>query len=283
MTAIRLEDVWFSYHDHAVLRGVTLTIRLGETVGLLGRNGVGKTTLTKLLAAILHPTRGTVWIGEQATAGKAPEEVANWVAYVFQHADQQLFARTVLDEVAFAPRQRGLDESDARALAASALEEVRLGALASAHPYDLPPPQRKLVALAAALAQASQVLVLDEPTLGLDRDGRGVVCRVAQDAAARGVAVLAVSHDLEFVANSVERTLVLEEGGVVYDGACRDLILDAARLAALGLEMPPAACLSRALRFPGVPVRFDAVATVLAERCRDLEGSVTSRFSDDQS
>lgn len=283
MTAVRLEDVWFSYRDHTVLRGVTLTVRLGEAVGLLGRNGVGKTTLTKLLAALLHPTRGTVWIGEQASTGKAPEEVANWVAYVFERADQQLFARTVLDEVAFAPRHRGLSRAQAGTLAASTLERIGLSDLAAAHPYDLPPPQRKLVALAAALAQATKILVLDEPTAGLDRTGQEVVCKIVRDAAARGIAVLAVSQNLQFVANTVERVVVLERGVMVFDGACRTLMLDSARLAGLGLETPPAVHLSQALGLPGVPVRFDAVAAALGERCRGHQGSVTSRSPNDQS
>lgn len=282
MTAVRLEDVWFSYRNHTVLRGVTLTIQLGEAVGLLGRNGVGKTTLTKLLAALLHPTRGTVWIGEQASTGKAPEEVSNWVAYVFEQPDRQLFARTVRDEVAFAPRHQGFSRAEANTLAARTLERVGLADLAPAHPYDLSPPQRKLVALAAALAQATQVLVLDEPTLGLDRNGRDVVCRIVRDAAARGIAVLTVSHDLQFVANTVERVLVMERGAMVYDGACRSLMLDSARLEGLGLEMPPAVCLSQALRLPGVPVPFDAVAAALRKRCCGRQGSVTSDFPDDQ-
>jgi energy-coupling factor transport system ATP-binding protein len=282
MTAIRLKDVWFSYGEQAVLRGLSVAIRPGETVALVGRNGVGKTTLTKLFVGLLHPTRGVVYVGEQSTTGKAPEDLANWVAYVFQHSHEQLFARTVLDEVAFAPRQQGLSTHEAQGVAIKTLDRVGLADLASVHPYDLPPSHRKLVALAAALAQASRVLVLDEPTLGLDRDGKTVVCRIVREAAKRDVAVLAVSHDLGLVADVLERTLVLANGEWAYDGRSRDLVLNGALLGDLGLEMPPAVRLSHAIELPGLPVQSDAVAAALRERCRGYGGRVTSRLADDQ-
>lgn len=283
MTAVRLDDVWFSYGAESVLRGASLTLRAGEAVALLGRNGAGKTTLTKLVVALLQPVRGTVWLGEQPTSGKKPEDVANWTAYLFQHADQQLFARTVLEEVAFAPRQLGQSDTEAREVAADALARVGLSSVVGTHPYDLAPAERKLVALAAALAQRARVLVMDEPTQGLDRAGRDRVSRIVREVTSEGVAVLAVSQDLAFVAEALERSLVLVDGVLAYDGDSRALLWDADRLEGLDLEAPPSVDVARALGMPLRPVAVDEVVEALEERCREDRGPIPSRFADDQS
>lgn len=282
MTALRFEAVSFSYGERSVLRNVNLTIGPGERVALLGRNGVGKTTLTKLAVALLQPTGGTVWLGGEPTSGKAPEDVAHWAAYLFQHPDQQLFARSVLDELAFAPLQRGVDEAQARCVAALALQRMGLEHLQAEHPYDLSPAHRKLVTFAAALAQGSHVLVLDEPTQGLDRSGRTRVGQVIGDVAAQGTTVLAVSQDLGFVADVMDRAVVLADGVLAHDAPAGELVRDAERVAVLGLAVPPAARLSLALALPGAPVAFEAVAAALEERCRGRGRSVTSRSAYDQ-
>ncbi len=263
MSALRLEEVWFGYDDTPVLRGVSLEIAGGEAVALLGRNGVGKTTLTKLIVALLEPRSGVVRVGGRITEGKAPEDVARLVAYVFQHPEQQLFARTVWSEVAFGPHQQGLGDDEKRGVVGDALQRVGLDAYAEVHPCDLPAAQRKLVTLAAAIAQRPRVLVLDEPTQGLDRGGVDRVAAIIAGLIKDGVAVLAVTHDLAFVAEALERAIVLEEGRVAYDGPSRDLVLDAARARELGLEVPPAAALSVALELPGRPVRVGEVVEAL--------------------
>ncbi len=276
MIALRLADVWFAYADVPVLQAISLDIRQGEAVALLGRNGVGKTTLTRLVMALLRPARGAVWVGDRNIEGRAPEEVARRAAYVFQHADQQLFARTVWDEVAFAPRQQGVGREEADAVVASALRRVGLDALGEAHPYDLPPARRKLVTLAAALAQRPRLLVLDEPTQGLDRVGTARVATVICGLVEEGVAVLAVTHDLGVVAEAFPRAVVLAEGRVAYDGPSRPLMLDGERLAALGLAEPPLARLSRALTLPDLPITAADVAAALVDRCRALASRVSS-------
>ena len=268
MTALRFDDVWFRYDAAPVLRGVTLTLEPGETVGLLGPNGAGKTTLTKLIVGLLQPDRGGVWVTGRTTQGRTPEQMARQTAYVFQHPDQQLFARSVAAEVAFAPRLRGLHADEIETLVHSVLRRTGLEGVAEEHPYDLPPAQRKLVALAAALAQQPQLLVLDEPTQGLDRAGLARVTEVVRGLASDGVAVLAATHDLPFVVEALDRSVVLVEGELVHDGGSRDLVWDEAQSAQLGLEPPQAARLSRALDLPGRPVRADDVARALAPLVR---------------
>ncbi|MBE0592880.1 MAG: ABC transporter ATP-binding protein [Gemmatimonadales bacterium] len=277
MKVLRFEDVWFSYGDEPVLKGVSLAVEPGETVALLGRNGAGKTTLTKLVMALLHPDRGYVWVGDRVTQDRTPEQMASRAAYVFQHADQQLFARTVWGEVAFAPRQLGLEPHEVERVVADALRRVGLDRSADQHPYDLPSPQRKLVTLAAAIAQQPRVLVLDEPTQGLDALATQRVVQALQALAAEGVAVLAVTHDLGFVTEALDRALVLGGGTIVYDGPAADLVTDEERAMALGLGMPAQVRLSLSLGLAGRPLRAVDVAAAL-RRHSEAGGPVREEF-----
>jgi energy-coupling factor transport system ATP-binding protein len=266
MNVLRFEDVRFDYGGPPVLRGISLSIAAGETVALLGPNGAGKTTLTKLIVALLQPTAGIVRLAGRSIERKVPEQLARQVAYVFQHPDQQLFQRTVAQEVAFGPHQRGLSSDDVAEVVRSVLAQTGLTSLAEEHPHDLPPAQRKLVALAAALAQEPRLLVLDEPTQGLDRSGMHRVCRVVAEVVASGVAVLAVTHDLAFVAEALERTVVLVEGQVVHDGPTSAFLLGEVVDATHAIGAPPAAHLSAALALPGQPIRIADVGRAVASR-----------------
>lgn len=268
MNVLRFEEVQFEYDGPPVLRGVSLSMTAGETVALLGPNGAGKTTLTKLIVALLQPKSGIVRIGGRSTEGKVPEQLARQVAYVFQHPDQQLFQRTVAQEVAFGPRQRGLSTDDVANEVRSALAQTGLTAVAQEHPHDLPPPQRKLVALAAALAQQPLLLVLDEPTQGLDRSGMARVCRVVESVAKKGVAVLAVSHDLAFVAESLQRAVVLVQGQIEYDGPTPDFFSREVVEGTYGVGAPTAVQLSAALDLPDKPIRVAEVGRAIALRLR---------------
>jgi len=256
---VRVESVRYAYGDLEALRGVTLTIRAGETVALLGPNGAGKTTLTRLLVALLRPAVGRVTVGDWDVARKRPDEMAGRVGYVFQHADQQLFARSVREDVAFGPRQLGR----AAASVVPVLDELGLMPVAAVHPYDVPPPVRKLVALAGVLVMEPAVLVLDEPTAGLDRQQRERVIGALRRRAAAGVTVLVVSHDLAFVAELVERVVVLREGRVAADRSARELLYDRGALAALELTPPVTVEIGQALRLPGAPIRTAEVAAAL--------------------
>jgi energy-coupling factor transporter ATP-binding protein EcfA2 len=256
---VRLEDVRCAYGDLVALRGVTLELRSGEAVALLGPNGAGKTTLTRLLVALLRPLAGRVTVGDWDVARKRPDEMARRVGYVFQHADQQLFARSVLEDVAFGPRRLGRSAAPV----APVLDELGLSEVAAFHPYDVPPPVRKLVALAGVLVMEPQVLVLDEPTAGLDRRQRERVVAALRRRAGTGVTVLAVSHDLDFVCELAERVIVLNEGRVAADRPARELLYDRQTLRELELRPPAAVQIGTALRLPGAPIRAVEVADAL--------------------
>jgi energy-coupling factor transport system ATP-binding protein len=264
--SLEVHNVWFGYTGEPVIRGVSLNVDPGETVALLGHNGAGKTTLTRMIMGLLKPARGEIRVAGIPTRNKAPEDVAAVAAYVFQHSDQQLFARSVLNEVMFAPRQMGAGEAEARSLAIAALHDVGLVQRADVHPYDLPSPERKIVALAAALAQRPQVLVLDEPTQGLDAGFRRRVLAVLGELSSRGVAVLLVSQDLGFVVEIADRAVVLTQGRIVADLPPRDLAGDEKAAKELGFTIPPAARLAQSLGLPGKPARISEVIEALRRR-----------------
>ncbi len=257
--AVRWEAVRFAYDGVEALRGVSLDVPAGTTLAILGPNGAGKTTLTRLLIGLLRPRAGRVSVGDWDVAAKRPDELAARVGYVFQHADQQLFERTVRRDVAFGPQRLGLGDGGVE----RALGELGLLGGAESHPYDLPAPARKLVALAGVLAMEPGVLVLDEPTAGLDRAGRDRVIAALRRRSVDGVTVVVVSHDLAFVAEVAERIVVLREGVVVADAPAGRLLGDAAALAPLGLEPPPAAAVGAALGLPGAPIRVEDCAAAL--------------------
>ena len=209
MSAVRWEHVSHDYGRGPVLSDVTLSVEPGERVALLGHNGAGKTTLTRMLVGLVRPTAGSVFVGDWPVARRRPDELASRVGYAFQHADQQLFARSVREDVAFGPKQLGRD----LAAVDEVIAELRLTPYAARHPYDLPAPLRKLVTLAGVFAMQNAVLVFDEPTAGFDRELRQLVV----DAITRraGATMLLVSHDLAFVRAVATRSVMLAEGRVL--------------------------------------------------------------------
>jgi energy-coupling factor transporter ATP-binding protein EcfA2 len=265
--ALAFEHVSFDYAGRPALMDVSFDIAPGERVALLGRNGAGKSTLLRLVTGLLRVGAGTVRVGDWDAAARRPDQLARRVGSLFQHADQQLFARTVADDVAFGPRVTGIPAPETTERVRRALEGLGLLEVATEHPYDLPPPWRKLAALAGALALEPMLLVLDEPTAGLDRRSRA---RVAEALAARadgGTALLVVTHDLGFAAETLQRALVLEQGRLARDAALGPFLAEAKPLERLGLVAPPLARLSRALGLAGGPVREAEVARALTQRC----------------
>jgi energy-coupling factor transporter ATP-binding protein EcfA2 len=160
--------------------------------------------------ALVRPRLGRVTVGDWDVALRRPDQMAERVGYVFQHADQQLFARSVLEDVSFGPRRVARTLASVPAL----LEELALAKYAELHPYDAPAPIRKLVALAGVLAMQPAALVLDEPTAGLDRELRALVIEALRRRVAAGVTVIAISHDRKFIEAMAPRLVQMREGRV---------------------------------------------------------------------
>lgn len=268
MTTLGLDDVGFVYPDGTrALVGVSLTIVPGETVAIVGQNGSGKSTLVRLLDGLLRPTEGRVTHDGADIAGERVARLAARVGIVFQDPDRQIFAGRARDEVAFGPRILGRTAAEARAAADGALEAVGLAGVADTNPYDLGYSRRKLLAVASVLAMRTPVLVLDEPTTGQDARGIARVQRVVADVAGEGRTVIAISHDLRFVAESFGRVVVLGAGRVLLDGSPAEVFAESgwSTLAATSLVPPFAARVGARLGLGSTPTE-SALVEALAAR-----------------
>lgn len=213
---IEVEDLWFSYpNGKEVLHGVDLKVYSGECVALLGENAAGKTTLLKQLVGLLKPDRGRVRILGRDTRRTTPQELARYVGYLSQNPNDYLFQATVADELRFTLTNLGLTEAGHidRVLGKLALENFR-----AANPRDLSSGERQRVALASVMVAEPQLLVLDEPTRGLDYGLKERLGRLLQDIAAEGTTVLVVTHDVEFAAEYARRAVLLFDGRIAGDG-----------------------------------------------------------------
>jgi energy-coupling factor transport system ATP-binding protein len=229
MTALALEGVGFVYPDGTrALSDVDLTVAPGEVVAIVGQNGSGKSTLVRHLDGLLRPTEGRVLHDGVDIAGTRVAALAGTVGVVFQNPDRQIFAGKVRAEVEFGPKILGRPAALASAAAAAALEAVGLTELADTNPYDLGYSRRKLLTLASILATGTPVVVLDEPTTGQDARGVARIQRVIADLCADGRTVIAISHDMRFVAETFERVIVMGAGRIILDGAPADVFAESA-------------------------------------------------------
>ncbi|HEX6140601.1 MAG TPA: ABC transporter ATP-binding protein [Candidatus Limnocylindria bacterium] len=244
--------------------GVDLRIDPGEQVALVGQNGSGKTTLVRHLNGLLRPTSGRVLLDGQPTARRTVADLARSVGLVFQDPDRQIFAGSVRSEVEFGPRNLGLRGATLRSAVEAALEAVGLEAEAGTNPYDLGASRRKLLALASVLAMGTPVLVLDEPTTGQDARGVAVVRDVIAAARQAGRTVIAISHDMDFVARTFARVIVMRAGRIVLDGSPKSVFgADAWEvLRSAFLEPPLAAAIGHRLGLGSTPTDEALVAAL---------------------
>jgi energy-coupling factor transport system ATP-binding protein len=220
VTDLVLEDVSFVYPGGTrALDGIDLAIAAGESVAVIGQNGSGKSTLVRHLDGLLRPTAGRVLHDGDDVASVPVAQLARRVGIVFQNPDRQIFSGTVRAEVGFGPRILGRSRDETAAAVAAALAATGLADLADTNPYDLGFSRRKLLAMASVLAMSTPVLVLDEPTTGQDLRGVHRVIDVVRSAAAEGRTVIAISHDMRFVAETFERIVVMADGRIVLDGS----------------------------------------------------------------
>jgi energy-coupling factor transport system ATP-binding protein len=217
--SLALQDVSFRFPDGTeALREVTLEIEGGRRLALVGQNGSGKSTLVRQLNGLLRPTSGRVLIDGRDIADRRVAQLAAIVGLAFQNPDRQIFSRTVGDEVAFGPRNLGRRGEELVRRSRDALAAVELAGLEQVHPYDLGYTQRKLLAIASVLAMDTPVVILDEPTTGQDATGIRLLADLVTRLSAEGRTVIAISHDMRFVAETFERIVVMREGTIVLDG-----------------------------------------------------------------
>ena len=234
--ALQVRGLHFAYPDgSAALAGVDLTVMPGERVAVLGPNGAGKTTFVLAAAGLLDPTVGSVAVGGTALAKDTRAAVLGQIGVVFQDPDDQLFMPTVEADVAFGPANQGLRGAELAARVAEALAMVGLQDAAAKAPHALSAGQRRRAALAGVLAMRPSVLVLDEPSSALDPAARRELADVLSSLR---VTTILVTHDLPYALELCERTVVLDRGQVVADGATREVLADEGFMRAHRLELP---------------------------------------------
>lgn len=272
---IEVRDLWHVYLrgtplEATALRGAEFELLPKERAGIIGHTGSGKSTLVQHLNGLLRPQRGRVVVdGVDLSDPDADlKRVRRTVGLVFQFPEQQLFEPTVGDDVAFGPRKLGLGREEVRRRVRDALEAVGLPfeAFKDRYTFGLSGGQMRRVALAGVLALEPRVLVLDEPTAGLDPQGRRELLGYLERCSAeRGMALVFVSHNMEEVAELVDRVWVLAGGRTVLSGPAREVYGRVEELEALGLAAPQYTQLVRRLAAAGWPVRTDVLTLDEAE------------------
>jgi len=269
VTHLALEGVGFVYPDGTrALSGVTLTMAPGELVAIIGQNGSGKSTLVRQLDGLLRPTEGRVLHDGGDIVGIRVAALAARVGIVFQNPDRQIFAGRVRAEVEFGPRILGRSSAEAAESATAALAEVGLTELADANPYDLGFSRRKLLTLGSVLAMGTPVVVLDEPTTGQDARGVVRIQQVVATLASAGRTVIAISHDMRFVAETFKRVVVMGAGRVLLDGTPAEVFAESAwaTLASTYLEPPLAARVGARLGVGSTPTEVSLVEALVEAR-----------------
>jgi len=250
---LEVEDIHHRYPDGTdALSGVSCAIRRGEFVAILGQNGSGKTTLVKHLNGILEPTSGEIRLLGQSLRGQPPSRLSRRVGLVFQNPDHQIFAERVREEVAFGPRLQGLSESEITARVEEALEAVGLADAGDLDPFVLTKGSRQQVAVASTLATKPEVLILDEPTTGLDhRELQGMMALIRRLNRA-GHTILIITHAMAVAAESARRVILMRDGRIVRDGPTREIFADEAALLTMGLTLPPVVQVANRLGIPAL-------------------------------
>ncbi|MBL8090074.1 MAG: ABC transporter ATP-binding protein [Anaerolineales bacterium] len=232
---LSVNDLHFSYPDgHAALHGVSLKLCNGDKVALVGPNGAGKSTLMLHLNGILHGNGDVEIAGKKLTKDNLPM-IRAMVGLVFQNPDDQLFSPTVFEDVAFGPLHMGLTEDEVRQRVDNALEAVKMTAYKDRLSHHLSVGEKKRIAIATVLSMNPSLLVLDEPSAGLDPRARRTLINLLRELP---ITMLVSTHDMALVKELFPRTVVMDEGKVVADGLTQDILADEVFLNQHGLEKP---------------------------------------------
>lgn len=268
--AIEIKNLNYIYGQDTVfeqyaLKNVNLSIADGEFIGLIGHTGSGKSTLTQHLNGLLKASSGDILYNGESIykEGYSMKALRSKVGLVFQYPEHQLFEVDVLSDVCFGPKNQGLSQEEIEKRAKEALSLVGLDeSFYEQSPFELSGGQKRRVAIAGVLAMKPEVLILDEPTAGLDPKGRDDILGLIADLHKKqGMTIILVSHSMEDVAKYVSRLVVMNHGEKAYDGAPKEVFRHYKELEAMGLAAPQITYVVQALRQRGIPVSED-VTTV---------------------
>ncbi|PKM67476.1 MAG: energy-coupling factor transporter ATPase [Firmicutes bacterium HGW-Firmicutes-2] len=266
--SITIENLNYTYGADTAfrmqaLKQINLKISSGEFVGLIGHTGSGKSTLIQQINGILKPDSGKVIIGDISIFDKGVDlrSIRQKVGLVFQYPEHQLFEMTVFKDVAFGPTNMKLQEDDVNDRVKHALNIVGIDeSLYESSPFDLSGGQKRRVAIAGVLAMMPEILILDEPTAGLDPKGRYEILNEIQNLhKSLGITVILVSHSMEDIARYVDRVVVMDKGEIKMDGLVKDIFKETEALEAMGLAVPQISYLIQALNKQGFNLSEDIV------------------------
>lgn len=275
--SIRLEHVNLIYspdtkHPVHALNDICVELKDGEFIGLIGHTGSGKSTFVQHLNGLIRPTSGKIFFDEKDIYASKYDrkKLRGDVGLVFQYPEHQLFENDVFSDVCFGPRNLGLDDEEIRLRAAEALEAVGFPKeMYETSPFDLSGGQKRRVAVAGVLAMKPKVLILDEPTAGLDPQGREEILElIAKLHRDNDMTVILVSHSMDDVANYVERLIVMDKGQIAYDDTPKEVFKHVGELESMGLAIPEVTYIMRELRASGIDV--DDTVTTIAEATEQI-------------
>ena len=253
---IEIENISFAYpNGRKVLNEVSLTIKKGEFVALMGQNGAGKTTLAKHLNGLLKPTSGKVLVEKMDTGQHTVARLATKVGYVFQNPDHQIFSKTVAEELAFGPKNLGWPAERIQEAVGRAASDIGMSNRLDAEPYFMGLAERKLVAIASVLDMQPDVLVLDEPATGADYGVALRIMRYISGLHQQGLTVVIITHDVSLAANYATRMVVMGDGKIKIDGPPHEVFTQKGLLRECKIALPQVAELSETLSSCGLPFR----------------------------
>lgn len=255
--SIQLDSISYTYPSGVdALKNVSLTIQSGEIVAIVGENGAGKSTLVKQINGLLRPSSGKVSVNDLDISQFSTAQLAKTVGFLFQNPDEQLFERSIFREVAFGPKNLGLDSGQIEERVKAALESVGLASQKDRHPYDLSYTMRKLIALAATLALETPILVLDEPTVGQDAIQQAAIGELLKKLHREGRTQIIITHDLDFCANIAQRIIVMGGGIILADGPAEEVLTENAILNEAAVDAPQIVRLAQSLGMPNAPLHI---------------------------
>lgn len=282
--SIVMNNVIYNYmpgtpFEKTALNDVSLEIKDGEFVGLIGHTGSGKSTLIQHLNGLLKPTSGSILIDDVniTVKGVSLREIRQKVGLVFQYPEHQLFEETVYKDIAFGPQNLGLaqEEIESRVKQTMKLVGLDYNEYKDKSPFDLSGGQKRRVAIAGVLAMKPKILILDEPTAGLDPRGRDEILEnIKQLHKTQKMTIILVSHSMEDVAKLVDRIIVMNRGKVALSGTPREVFMQPEKLEEMGLSVPQVTYLVRKLKVKGFNIKQDVITVEEArnELLRWLKG-----------
>ena len=233
---IEIKDLEFAYQkEHPILKGVSFTAHENDSIGIVGANGVGKSTLLKLLVGLNLDYSGSIRVEEIPVEKSTLPKIREKIGYVFQDSDSQLFMTNVYQDIAFAPKNYGLPPEEVEKRVKSAMEAVHITHLKDQPIYQLSGGEKKLVSIATILSMTPDIILMDEPSVALDPRNRRNLIHILNEF---DHLKMITSHDLDFIYDTCNRVILMNDGKIVADGETKEILTDRTLLEENGLELP---------------------------------------------